>query len=107
MGWEVGESLKTEQTYVYLWLIHVDVWQKPAQCCKLIILQLKIKKEYWRRLPLPPPGNLPDTGNEPKSPVSPALADRFSTTESPEKQERHLATVKSPFRGQRYQGVIT
>ena len=25
-----------------LWLIHVDVWQKPTQYCKAIILQLKI-----------------------------------------------------------------
>ena len=30
--------------YVYLWLIHVDVWQKPKQYCKAIILQLKINK---------------------------------------------------------------
>ena len=29
---------------VYLWLIHVDVWQKPTQYCKAIILQLKKKK---------------------------------------------------------------
>ena len=28
-------------TDVYLWLIHVDVWQKPTQYCKAIILQLK------------------------------------------------------------------
>ena len=28
-------------THVYLWLIHVDVWQKPSQYCKAIILQLK------------------------------------------------------------------
>ena len=27
---------------VYLWLIHVDLWQKPTQYCKSIILQLKI-----------------------------------------------------------------
>ena len=27
---------------VYLWLIHVDVWQKPMHCCNVIILQLKI-----------------------------------------------------------------
>ena len=27
--------------YVYLWLIHVDVWHKPTQFCKAIILQLK------------------------------------------------------------------
>ena len=30
---------------VYLWLIHVDVWQKPAQHRKAIILQLKRKKK--------------------------------------------------------------
>ena len=37
----VGERVKREGTYVYLWLIHVDVWQKPTQFCKAIILQLK------------------------------------------------------------------
>jgi len=35
-----------EGTWVYLWLIHVDVWQKPIQYCKEIILQLKIDKLY-------------------------------------------------------------
>ena len=29
-------------TYVHLWLMHVDVWQKPTQYCKAVILQLKI-----------------------------------------------------------------
>ena len=38
--------------YVHLWLIHVDVWQKPTQFCKAIILQLKNKikikeKDYF------------------------------------------------------------
>ena len=28
-------------THVHLWLIHVDVWQKPPQYCKVISLQLK------------------------------------------------------------------
>ena len=32
-----------EGTYVYLWLIHVDVGQKPTQHCNAIILQLKNK----------------------------------------------------------------
>ena len=41
MGWEV--RFKREGTYAYLWLIHVDVWQKQSQYCKIIILQLKIK----------------------------------------------------------------
>ena len=27
----------------HLWLIHVDMWQKPAQYCKVTILQLKIE----------------------------------------------------------------
>ena len=33
--------------YVCLWLIHVDVWQKPTQFCKAIILQSRINKERW------------------------------------------------------------
>ena len=41
-GWEVGWRFKREWTYVYLWLIYVDVWQKPTQHYKAIILQLKI-----------------------------------------------------------------
>ena len=28
-------------TYVYPWLIHVNVWQTPPQYCKVISLQLK------------------------------------------------------------------
>ena len=31
MGKEVGGRFKKEGTYVYQWLIHVDIWQKPAQ----------------------------------------------------------------------------
>ena len=42
-GWDgVGEGSMGEGTHVYLWLIHDDVWQKPKQYCKAIILQLKI-----------------------------------------------------------------
>ena len=44
MGWEVAGRFKRKGTYVCLWLIHVDVWQKPTQFCKAIILQLKGKK---------------------------------------------------------------
>ena len=35
---------KREGTYVYLWPIHVDVWQKPMKYCKAIMLQLRISK---------------------------------------------------------------
>ena len=37
-------------------------------------------QECWSRLPFPTPGDLPDPGTEPVSPVSPALAGRFFTT---------------------------
>jgi len=39
------------------------------------------RQEYWNGLPFPPPGDLPNPGTEPASPVSPALAGRFFTTE--------------------------
>ena len=45
LGRYLGGRFKNEGTYVYLWLIHVDIWQKPIQCCKAIILQLKISKK--------------------------------------------------------------
>ena len=41
--WEEGLR---EGTYIYLWLIHIDIWQKAIQCCKAIILQLKINKIF-------------------------------------------------------------
>ena len=34
--------MKREGTYVYLWLIHTDIWKKLTQYYKAIILQLKI-----------------------------------------------------------------
>ena len=43
------------------------------------------RQEYWKELPFPPPGNLPDPGIKPEPPLSSALAGRFFTTESPGK----------------------
>ena len=42
MGWEVGGRFEREWTYMYLWLIQADVWQKLTQYRKAIILQLKM-----------------------------------------------------------------
>ena len=45
-GWDGiggGKEVQEEGTYVYLWLIHVDVWKKPTQYCKTII-PIKINK---------------------------------------------------------------
>jgi len=40
-------------------------------------------QEYWSVLSFPPPGDLPNSGIKPSSPVSPALAGGFFTTEPP------------------------
>jgi len=38
------------------------------------------RQEYSSGLPLPPPGDLPNPGMEPRSPVSPALTGGFFIT---------------------------
>ena len=45
---EVGEGFRMGGTHVYLWLIHVDVWQKPSQYCKYppIKINFFFQKEY-------------------------------------------------------------
>ena len=44
----MGGKFKRERTYVYLWLIHVAVWQKPKQYCKAITLQLKMISKIYK-----------------------------------------------------------
>ena len=41
------------------------------------------RQEHWSGLPWPPPGDFPDPGIEPVSPMSPELAGGFSTTSTP------------------------
>ena len=38
---EMGGRFKRERTYVYLWLIYADVWQKPSQYCVANFLPIK------------------------------------------------------------------
>ena len=61
MGWEGRREGGLEWgTHVNLWLIHVNIWKKPLQYCKVISLQLikingkinkysggKKKRNYW------------------------------------------------------------
>ena len=47
------------------------------------------RQEYWSGLPCPSPGDLPDPGMETVSPISPALAGKFFTTEQPGKSISH------------------
>ena len=45
------------------------------------------RQQYWSGLLFPPLGDLPDSRIESMSPVSPALASGFFTTESPRKPQ--------------------
>jgi len=38
-----GREVQGGGDILYLWQIHVDVWQKPVEYCIAIILQLKKK----------------------------------------------------------------
>ena len=41
IGREVGGGFRMG-THVHPWQIHVNVWQKPLQYCKVITVQLKL-----------------------------------------------------------------
>ena len=41
MGWEGRWGASGWGAHVHPWLIHVNVWQKPPQYCKVISRQLK------------------------------------------------------------------
>ena len=61
----------------------VGLFETPWTTDHQAPLSMRIpREEYWRGLPFPPPGDIPDPGIEP---VSPALAGGFFTTEPPRK----------------------
>ena len=63
-------------------LSHVRLFATPWTVAHQVPLSMEFsRQEYWSGLPFPTPRDLPDLGIEPMSPVSPALADRFFTTE--------------------------
>ena len=44
-GWDRvggGREVQDGGAHVRLWLMHVDIWQKPRQYCETVILQLKM-----------------------------------------------------------------
>ena len=54
-------------------------------------------QEYQSGLPFPSPGDLPNPGIEPASPVSPALGGDFSTTEPPGKPPKYTCMYTNTF----------
>ena len=67
-------------------LSHVQLFATPWTVARKAPLFMGFsRQEYWSGLPFPPPGDLPDPGTEPMSPVAPALAGKFFTAEPPGK----------------------
>ena len=69
-------------THLFM-LSHVQLFATPWTVARQAPPSMGFpRQEYWRGLPFPPPGDLPNPGIKP---VSPALAGGFFTTEPPEK----------------------
>ena len=67
-------------------LSHVQLFATPWTAARHAPLAMEFsRQEYWRELPFPPPGDLPNPGIKPMSPAAPALAGGFFTTEPPGK----------------------
>ena len=62
-------------------LNHVQLLGTPWTIAHQALLSMEFsRQEYWSGLPFPSPGDLPETGIEHQSLMSPALAGRFFTT---------------------------
>ena len=55
------------------------------------------RQEYWSELPFPPPEDLPDSGIELVSLLSPALASEFFTTRPPGKPRHFIESSQKPI----------
>ena len=64
-----------------------------AVTCQALLSIGFSRQEYWSGLPFPTREDLPDPGIGPASPVSPALAGGFFTTELLEKLPRWLGDL--------------
>ena len=63
-----SESEKKVKSLSYVWLF-ATLWAVAHQAPLPMGFS---RREYWSGLPFPPPGDLPEPGTEPVSPVSPA-----------------------------------
>jgi len=65
---------------------HVQLFATPWTVAHQVPLSMGFpRQESWNALPFPPPGDLPDPGIEPRSPVSPAQAGMFFSSGPPRK----------------------
>ena len=72
---------------------HVQLYVAPRTAVHQAPLSMEFsRQESWSGLPCTPPGDLPDPGTKPESPVSPALAGRFFTMSVTGKPNTHTHT---------------
>ena len=65
-------------------LSHVRLFATPLTVALQAPLSMEFsKQEYWSGLPFSPPGDLTNSGIEPESSLSPALAGGFFITDPP------------------------
>ena len=76
--------MHTDQDVDNFVLSHVQLFATPWNVAHQAPLTMEFfRQEYWRGVPFPTPGDLPDPGIEPVSLASLALAGRFFTTRKP------------------------
>ena len=61
--------------------------------CHALLSMGFFRQEYLNGLPFPPPGDLPDSGIKPRSPVPPELLGGFFTPEPPGKARIGIYTL--------------
>ena len=71
-------SVASAHVFLHTWSVVFDSEIPWTVACQAPLPMGFSRQEYWSGLPFPPPGDLPNPGTEP---VSPVLAGRFSTTE--------------------------
>ena len=78
-------------------LSHVRLFATPrTEACHAPLSMEFPRQEFWSGLPFPSPGDLPDPGIEPVSPVAPALAGGFLRLVTPGKTYGHIICINSP-----------
>ena len=66
------------------------------------------RQEYWSRLPCPPPGDLPDQGIEPRSPVAPLWQmDSFTHTPGKGCTQSERCIYRKPRSMSKWVGIST
>ena len=101
LGQRVGGWLLRNTAGVCV-LSHTQLFTIPwTVACQAPLSMGFSRQEYWSGLSFPSPGDLPNPGIEPVSPMTPALAGRFFTTVPPgmPKHSFFMYKMQPPVRG--------